>query len=78
MAATSKRITQRYWNSLEEGSRYRCLRKVLSNFSDDTLHTYAKLKAREMGFVWEIVQSHVKQPIGENHYKTIVDRTWIP
>jgi RNAse (barnase) inhibitor barstar len=75
--ATTKKITMKYWDSLPEDSRYRALRKVLSNFSDETNHQYAKEKAKDLDFVWDIIKRHVKQPI-DSHYKTVIDHTWIP
>lgn len=77
MARDSKRITQKYWDSLSEDSRFRVLRKVFSNFPDSVNHDYAKEKAKELGWTWEIIQRHVKQPVGENPYKTMVDKTWL-
>jgi len=78
MAKETRRITQKYWDSLSEGSRYRALRKVFSNFSDSTNHDYAKEKAKDLDWMWEIIQRHVKQPLDSSHYKTVIDRTWIP
>lgn len=77
--ANKKKITQKYWDSLSEASRFRALRKVFSNFPDSVNHDYAKEKAKDLDWMWEIVQRHVKQPIGENHYhyKTIIDNTWL-
>lgn len=68
----------KYWDSLSEDSRYRALRKVFSNFSDSTNRDNAKQKAKDLDFIWEILQRHVKQPLDSTHYKTVIDRTWIP
>jgi hypothetical protein len=78
MAKDSKRITQAYWNNLPEDSRYRALRKVFSNFPDSSNKEYAMQKAKELGWMWEILVRHVKQPVGESYYMTIIDKTWIP
>ena len=78
MTTNKKRISQRYWDSLSEESRYRALRKVFSNFSDSTNHDYAKEKARNLDWVWGMIQRHVKQPTLPSEYKTVIDRTWIP
>lgn len=75
--ADKKKITMKYWDSLEEGSRYRALRKVFSNFPDSSNHQYAKEKAKDLDWMWGIIQRHVKQPIGESHYKTCIDNTWL-
>lgn len=76
--ADKKKITMKYWNSLEEGSRFRALRKVFSNFPDSINHDYAKEKAKDLDdWIWQLIQRHVKQPIGEKHYKTIIDNTWL-
>ena len=76
--AETKKITQRYWNSLPESSRYRALRKVFSNFSDIVNEGYSKEKAKDLGWMWKIIQRHVKMPAGKSYYKTVIDRTWIP
>ena len=76
--AETKKITQRYWNSLSESSRYRALRKVFSNFPDSVNEGYSKEKAKDLGWMWKIIQRHVKMPAGKSYYKTVIDRTWIP
>ncbi|MCQ2268151.1 MAG: hypothetical protein MJZ83_04700 [Bacteroidaceae bacterium] len=78
MATETKRITMKYWDSLEEGSRYRALRKVFSNFPDSINHQNAKEKAKNLDdWMWKIIQRHVKMPIGESYYRTCIDRTWM-
>ena len=75
----TKKMTMKYWNSLEEGSRYRALRKVLSHFSDDSLKDLAKETAKGLGCLWQLVLLNVKRPVGDSHYKTVVyDHVWIP
>lgn len=74
----SKRLTMKYWDSISEDSRYRALRKVFSNFSDSANRDNAKQKAKNLDFLWDIIVRHVKQPIDSTHYKTVIDRTWIP
>lgn len=75
---TTKRLTMSYWDSLSDDSRYRALRKVFSNFPDDVNRDYAQEKAKNLDWIWDILVRHVKQPIGESHYKTVIDKTWIP
>ena len=70
-------MTQKYWNSLSEDSRFRALRKVCSNFPDSVNRDYAKQKAKDLGFVWDLIVRHVKQTT-DPHYKTYIDRTYIP
>lgn len=73
-----KKITMKYWDSLEEGSRYRVLRKLFSNFPDGINHQNAKEKAKDLDdWIWKIIQRHVKQPVGESHYKTCTDNVWM-
>lgn len=78
MARDTKKLTMRYWDSLSEDSRYRALRKVFSNFSDSANRDNAKQKAKNLDFLWGIIVRHVKQPLDSTHYKTVIDRTWIP
>lgn len=78
MAKDTKRLTKSYWDSLSVDSRYRVLRKVFSNFPDSVNRDYAKEKAKDLDWMWNIIQRHVKQPIDASNYKTVVDRIWIP
>ena len=78
MARQTKRLTMSYWDSLSDDSRYRALRKVFSNFPDNVNRDYAQEKAMNLDWMWEILVRHVKQPVGETHYKTVIDKTWIP
>lgn len=75
---STKRLTMKYWDSISEDSRYRALRKVFSNFPDSLNRDYAQEKAKNLDWIWDILVRHVKQPIGDSHYKTVIDRTWIP
>ena len=75
--ADKKKITRKYWDSLSEDSRFRALRKVFSNFSDSVNRDYAKEKAKNLDWMWTIIQRHVKMPVGESHYKTCIDNTWL-
>lgn len=71
-----KTLTKKYWDSLPEASRYRALRKVFSNFSDSILKDYAKMKAKEFDWEWDILKKHVK-PTEDTHYKTHVDGVYL-
>ena len=72
-----KKITMKYWDSLEPSSRFRVLRKILSNFPDSVNHDYAKMKAKDLDFVWTLIQRHVKMPVGECHYRTCIHNCWL-
>lgn len=73
----TKTITMKYWDSLSIDSRYRALRKVFSNFPDSVDRDYARLKAKDLDWMWKILQRHVKMPVGECNYRTYIDRTWL-
>lgn len=75
--AEKKKITMKYWDSLSENSRYRVLRRLFSNFSDSLNHDYAKEKAKDLDWMWHVIQRHTKMPVGECYYKTCVDNVWM-
>lgn len=64
-----KRITAKYWDALEEGTRFRALRKACSNLPENVLLDYAMMKAKDMGFVFEIVKRQSFQTSPDSHYK---------
>lgn len=76
--AATKKMTMKYWDSIPESSRFRALRKVFSNFPDEVNENYAKEKAKDLDWLWDIITRHVKQPVGGRVYKTVIDHTWIP
>ena len=78
MDKTKRNMTMKYWDSLSEDSRYRALRKVFSNFPDTVNRDYAKEKAKDLDWLWDIIVRHVRIPLDNSHYKTVIDKTWIP
>lgn len=74
----NKKMTKKYWDSLSEDSRYRALRKVLSNFPDTVNRDYAKQKAKDLDWLWEIIVRHVRIPEDNSWYKTVIDKTYLP
>lgn len=70
-------MTAKYWDSLEENTRYRALKAVLITFSESTLRSTAKEKAKEMDFIWEIVQKRVRMT-NDDYYPVCVNGIYIP
>ncbi len=81
MSKTSK-MTLKYWNSLDEGSKRRALTCVfpLHKATVDMLLT-DKPNPKDDPW-WKMVWRKVRIPEaderGYRHYKTVVNRTWIP
>ena len=77
----TKKMTIKYWNSLEEGSRKRALQ-----FCYPTLQTTVEMllndKPRKDDPWWKRVFDKVRIPEadanGRQYYKTVVDHTYIP
>lgn len=81
MAKTSK-MTLKYWNSLSEGSRRRALTYVfpLHKATVDMLMD-EKPDPKDnpwWGFVWRKVRIPEADATGYRHYKTVVNKTYIP
>lgn len=84
-AKNTKRLTIKYWNSLERGCKERALKFCfplhisIVDMLIDEKPTTAEIKH---GF-WSIVFSHIREALpderGYRHYKTVhLNKTWIP
>ena len=73
----TRKLTIKYWNSLEKGSRKRALQ-----FCYPTLPTTVEMllndKPRKDDPWWKRVFDKVRIPDGDSYYKTVVDHTYIP
>ena len=73
----TKKMTIKYWNSLEKGSRKRALQ-----FCYPTLPTTVDMllneKPRKDDPWWKRVFNKVRIPDNDSFYKTVVDHTYIP
>jgi len=78
----SKKMTLKYWNSLEDGSRRRALKHVFPTMKacvDMLMNDKPKPKNDPW---WQLVWKKVRIPEpdsnGYRHYKTCVNHTYIP
>ena len=73
----TKKMTIKYWNSLEVGSKRRALQ-----FCYPTLPTTVDMllneKPRKDDPWWKRVFNKVRIPDNDSFYKTVVDHTYIP
>lgn len=84
-AKSTKKLTLRYWKSLDRGSRERALqfcfptqRPIVDMLLDESPNT-EEIK----NGLWSIVFSHIREALpdstGRRHYKTVhLNKTWIP
>ena len=72
-----KQLTIRYWKSLSKDSQRRALTCVfpLHKGIVEMLLNDEPVKSDPW---WQIVFRKVKVPDGHSHYKTIINKTWIP
>jgi len=72
-----KKLTQRYWNSLSEGSRKRALTHVFplqTGLVDMLVNETPNLESPW----WKIVFRKARIPEDHTHYKTVINQTYIP
>ena len=73
----TKKMTIKYWNSLEVGSKRRALQ-----FCYPTLHATVDMllneKPKKDNPWWKRVFNMVRIPDGDSYYKTVVNHTYIP
>lgn len=76
-----KKLTIKYWNTLEEGSKRRCLTCVFPLHKPIVDMLMDEKPNKDEPF-WKIVFKKVRVPEpderGYRHYKTIVNKTYIP
>ena len=71
-----KKMTQKYWKSLSEDSKYRALCFV---FGQNTLSAemYSKETPNLKDPMWRLIFRKIRQA-GDGFYKTCVNRTYTP
>ena len=73
----TRKLTIKYWNSLEKGSRKRALQFCYPTLPA-TVEMLLNDKPRKDDPWWERVFDKVRIPDGDSYYKTVVDHTYIP
>lgn len=73
----NKKMTHKYWNSLDKGSKKSALISVFplhQSIADMLINEKPNSKSPW----WKIVFSKVRIPEDNSHYKTVVNNTYIP
>ena len=73
----TKKMTIKYWNSLEEGSRKRALQFCYPTLPA-TVDMLLNEKPKKDNPWWKRVFDMVRIPDKDSVYKTVVDHTYIP
>lgn len=72
-----RRLTLKYWNSLDEGSRRRALTHVFP-LQPGLVDMLLNEKPKSDSPWWKIVFRRIRIPEDHSHYKTVVNKTYIP
>ena len=73
----TKKMTIKYWNSLEVGSKRRALQFCFPTLPA-TVNMLLSEKPKKDNPWWKRVFDKVRIPDKDSVYKTVVDRTYIP
>ena len=73
----TKKMTIKYWNSLEVGSKRRALQFCYPTLPA-TVDMLLNEKPRKDDPWWKRVFNKVRIPDNDSFYKTVVDHTYIP
>ena len=73
----TKKMTIKYWNSLEEGSRKRALQFCYPTLPA-TVDMLLSEKPKKDNPWWKRVFDKVRIPDKDSVYKTVIDHTYIP
>ena len=73
----TKKMTIKYWNSLEKGSKKRALQFCYPTLPA-TVEMLLNDKPRKNDPWWKRVFNKVRIPDNDSFYKTVVDHTYIP
>ena len=73
----TKKMTIKYWNSLEVGSKRRALQFCYPTLPA-TVDMLLNEKPKKDNPWWERVFNMVRIPDNDSYYKTVVDYTYIP
>ncbi len=73
----TKRITLKYWATLDEGSKRRALTHVFP-INNPIVQILLQEKPDKKKTLWQLVFKEVRIPEDSSHYKTVVHNTYIP
>ena len=73
----TKKMTLKYWATLDEGSKRRALTHVFP-INNPIVQILLQEKPDKKKTLWQLVFKEVRIPEDSSHYKTIVHKTYIP
>ena len=73
----TKKMTLKYWKSLSEGSKRRALSFVFG-YQKAWIDLCLSEKPDLKDVVWKMIFRKVRIPEDHTHYKTVVNKTYIP
>ncbi len=73
----TKRMTLKYWATLDEGSKRRALTHVFP-INNPIVQILLQEKPDKKKTLWQLVFKEVRIPEDSSHYKTVVHKTYIP
>lgn len=73
----TKKMTLKYWATLDEGSRRRALTHVFP-IKNPIVQFLLQEKPDKKKTLWQLVFKEVRIPEDNSHYKTVVHKTYIP
>lgn len=73
----TKKMTLKYWGSLDEGSKRRALSYIFP-INNPIVQIRMNEKPDKKKTLWQLVFQEVRIPEDNSHYKTVVHNTYIP
>ena len=73
----TKKMTLKYWGTLDEGSKRRALTHVFP-INNPIVQIMLDEKPNKSKTLWQIVFQEIRIPEDNSRYKTIVHNTYIP
>lgn len=73
----TKKMTLKYWGSLDEGSKRRALTRVFP-INNSIVQILMNEKPDKKKTLWQLVFQEVRIPEDSSHYKTVVHNNYIP
>ena len=72
-----KKLTNKYWNTLSEGSKKRALTACFPN-NPVTVQMMVKEKPNMKSGIWKLAFDMIRVPDADSHYKTVVNKVYYP
>lgn len=73
----TRQMTLGYWKTLSRGSKFRALCFVFGPYQS-MANMYADEKPDKKNAMWKMIFRRIRIPEDHSHYKTCVNKTYIP